>query len=195
MPDDAGTFERHPPVTPEGRRRLTLGDLHRMIDAGILAEGERTELVEGELRVMPSEGELHDAVLDRLTDLLAEALGPRFRVRQRGPFNIQPAGQLAPDVSVWPADVTADRKTGAHVRLLCEVSRTTQAYDLGEKALLYAKSGALEYWVIEPEARRLTVFREATSDGWLHRDVAVAPTARPLCASHVDLAWTQVFDG
>lgn len=194
MPDDAGSFERYPPATDAGRRRLTLGDLHDMIDAGIIAEGERTELVDGELRVMPSEGELHDAVLDRLTDLLAETLGPGFKVRQRSPFNIPDAGQLAPDVSVWPADITADRKTGEQVRLLCEVSRTTQAYDLEEKASLYARAGALEYWVIEPEARRLTVFRGATPDGWLHRDMTVEPIIRPLCARDVEVAWTWAFD-
>jgi len=38
------------------RRRFTVGQYHRMIKAGILREGERVELIEGEIIEMAAVG-------------------------------------------------------------------------------------------------------------------------------------------
>jgi Uma2 family endonuclease len=174
-------------------RPLSLEEFFGMLDAGIIAEGERTELIEGALSSMASEGELHDEVLDRFTDLLAEVLGPAFRVRQRSPLNIPPATQLAPDVSVWDAAEPPPEKTAANARLICEISRTTKASDLGGKADRYAAAGVGEYWVLEPDTRRLTVFRGPGPDGWAHRNLAEADGVRPLCAPQALVKWTRAF--
>ena len=44
-----------------------------MIDAGIIAEDERIELVEGELVVMAAKGYAHELVRAALTELLSDA--------------------------------------------------------------------------------------------------------------------------
>ena len=48
----------HMPPGPDGaaKRAFTADDVRRMVEAGILDEGEHVELVEGELIEMPAKG-------------------------------------------------------------------------------------------------------------------------------------------
>ena len=49
------------------RRQFTVKDYYRMGKAGILKEGERVELIEGEIIQMPPIGDLHAWCVNRLT--------------------------------------------------------------------------------------------------------------------------------
>ena len=69
-----------------------------------------------------------------------------------------------PDVAVvlgHPRSFTQHPRTA---ELVIEVSDTTLAYDLGDKASLYAAAGIKDYWVIDVENRRLHVFRDPQPD-------------------------------
>ncbi|HLV80009.1 MAG TPA: Uma2 family endonuclease [Chthonomonadaceae bacterium] len=50
--------------------------------------------------------------------------------------------------------------------LVGEVSDSTLAYDLSGKALLYARAGIPEYWVVDITGRRLLVHRQPARDGY-----------------------------
>jgi Uma2 family endonuclease len=50
------------------------------------------------------------------------------------------------------------------VLLVAEVSVTTQDYDLGAKAALYANAGLPEYWVLDLRAMRIVVHRDPTGE-------------------------------
>ena len=56
------------------RRQFTVDDFARMVAAGILAEDDRVELIDGEVREMSPIGSLHAAIVNRLTSLLTEKL-------------------------------------------------------------------------------------------------------------------------
>jgi Uma2 family endonuclease len=62
-----------PATTP--RYRFTVDDYHRMVEAGILTEDARVELINGEVREMPPIGPRHLAVVNRLNRLLTRELG------------------------------------------------------------------------------------------------------------------------
>ena len=155
-----------PPSTRSGRRRLTLDDLYAMLEAGIIQEGERSELIDGELFVVASEGELHVDYVDEFTEHLRAALGPDYKVVQRGVLNRAPDTQLSPDVAVWPAGTRARDMTPANVLLIVEISDTTARGDKREKAPLYAAAGVRELWIMDVRPRRLLVHREAQGGAW-----------------------------
>jgi Uma2 family endonuclease len=52
------------------------------------------------------------------------------------------------------------------VYLLIEVADTTLKRDQDVKALLYAKAGILEYWVLDVINRQIYLFRNPSPDGY-----------------------------
>lgn len=171
-----------PPVTKTGRRRFTLDDMTAMLKAGVLEEGERTELIDGEFFPMASEGEAHRDDARDLYSLLSEALGKEAFIEMRGPLNVAEATQLAPDLAVWPAHIRGRDMFADKVLLVIEISDTTRRKDLGRKALTYAVAGVPEYWVFDVVDRRLWVHRGPHPDGWRERFLLTAPQISPLCA-------------
>jgi Uma2 family endonuclease len=166
MPSDAAVLDNRPPATASGRRKLTLDDVYAMMKAGILVEGERTELIEGELFVMASEGDLHVDHVDLLFNRLRAALGPEFDVYQRDVLNRRDDTQLSPDIAVWPAGTRARNKTPENVLLIVEVSDTTARGDKKGKAGIYARLGVPELWIMDVRPRRLLVHRGASDGAW-----------------------------
>ena len=66
--------------------------------------------------------------------------------------------------------------------LVVEVAATTQVYDLGAKAALYAKAGIVDYWVLDLVAMRIVVHREPMGERYesiiaYGADEPVAPLA------------------
>ncbi len=103
----------------------------------------------------------------------------------------------APDPDVLVARASAGKYAEADAAVLVvEVSISSLGNDLTVKSRLYAKSGVPEYWVAEPEARRLTVFSQPHPDGgWgktaVHEGEAAAVS--PLFAPEVRIPLSELF--
>jgi Uma2 family endonuclease len=67
------------------RHKLTVADIYRMLDANILHEDDRVELIDGELLDMAPTGADHAATVDALTKalVLAWGIGPLSGCRTR----------------------------------------------------------------------------------------------------------------
>jgi Uma2 family endonuclease len=52
--------------------------------------------------------------------------------------------------------------------LVIEVADSSLAYDIGDKASLYAAAGIADYWVIDVNDRRIRVFRNPQPDSAQH---------------------------
>ena len=90
-----------------------------------------------------------------------------FGVRKEKPIHIDFDGEPVPDITM----VGRQRYRQQHpapedLGLLVEVAVSSEEYDLGEKALLYARAGILEYWVALPEDMSIVVHRDPASDGY-----------------------------
>ena len=57
-------------IEPFPRHRLSVGDFHKMAEAGIFAPEDRIELIEGELVDMAPVGSAHASLIDYLTQAL-----------------------------------------------------------------------------------------------------------------------------
>lgn len=154
------------------RRSFTVTDLRRMIDAGIMEEDERVELVEGELVVMAAKGNAHDWVKNGLNMAIVRALPDDAIIAVESSFRFSDTTLLEPDIVVVPRGIYKKSISGfaridlGDARLVIEVAASSLAYDRGLKARLYARFGAAELWVVDANERVTWVHKGANGDAW-----------------------------
>ncbi len=173
------------------RKHWTRDQCQSMEAAGIL-DYRNYELLDGELvRIMPNRPKHNDPQMS-LYESLAAAVGPgRVLVEASVDLSPEDTPTYEPQPDIVVLNVPRQSLRGAprrpeHIALLVEVSDTTLAYDLADKALLYARAEIPEYWVLDINNRRIVVHRDPA--GGRYRDVAAyaenedaAPLACPEC--------------
>jgi Uma2 family endonuclease len=146
----------HLPIsTSPQAAKLTARDFWLLADAGAFAGFVKTELIEGELRVVNAVHSRHALAHATLTVDLGVAL------REAGlglKLLSTPSTQLSEDSIPEPDLAIATRADGkalaaVDVVLAIEISDTTLGEDLGLKASLYGRHGIPEYWVVDVEGR------------------------------------------
>lgn len=153
------------PVGAEGPRpyRWTREAFHRLFDLGVLQDGERVELIEGELLAMPVPKPPHAASLVLTHETLTQVFGAGFHVRIQSPLALGEYSEPEPDVAAVRGrarDYANDHPTPADTVLVIEVSDTTLRYDRGRKASLYARVGISDYWILNLQERCIEVMRD-----------------------------------
>jgi Uma2 family endonuclease len=145
------------------RHRFTLEEYQRMVEADILPDDARVELIEGEVIEMAPIGLRHAATVDRLTRLFTSRLGERVIVRVQGPVAFPAVvSQLQPDVAVLRA--RADFYVTRHpdspdLVLVVEVMDSSVELDRRVKLPLYARAGVAEVWLVDVTVGRMEVYR------------------------------------
>jgi Uma2 family endonuclease len=130
---------------------ITVNDLSRMVDAGVLPEDARVELVDGEVRQMAPIGSRHGGTVNRLNIKLRE-LGNRFVVGIQNPIDLDLRTQLHPDVSICKPrdDVYFDSNpTPSDTLLVIEVADSSSGHDRSEKIPRYAQADIPEAWIVD----------------------------------------------
>ncbi len=87
----AGTLER---------RRFSVDEYDRMIEAGILQEDERVELLQGAIVCMAPIGSPHAKVVSVLLNWFARRLPETFHVHVQDPIRIPPNAEPEPDLVI-----------------------------------------------------------------------------------------------
>ena len=148
------------------RRLFTVDEILRMQEAGIIAEDENFELVEGEIVPMQAKSHFHELVKSTLTLKLARALPDDLWLGIESSLYLSERTFLEPDLSISPRGMKLESVKAPDVLLAIEVSASTLAYDRGLKAQLYAKYGLQELWVIDVATRRTFVHTNASAGKW-----------------------------
>ena len=170
------------------QRRWTRGEFYRLAELGLF-QGQRAELIEGEIMVLSPQNWPHAVTVDRAAEVLRIAFGDQFWVRAQLPINLS----LFISVVAGRREDYTDHPTNAV--LLVEVSDTTLAYDQGHKASLYASAGIADYWIVNLVDRQLEVHRNPVADpsqplGHSYADVKILSGTEhvsPLAAHHTSL--------
>ena len=149
------------------RHRFTVDEYHRMGEAGIFTEGDRVELVDGEILGMTPIGSLHAACVDRLNRLLVLSAGEQASVRVQSPISLGPDSEPQPDLTLLRP--RHDFYASAHPRpgdvlLVVEVADTTLAFDRAVKVPLCARAGIPEVWLVDLAGEAVEVYRRPTGD-------------------------------
>ena len=126
------------------RWQFTVADFARMLEAGILAEDDRVELIDGEVRAMTPVGPRHAATVKKINAMISRLADDTIIVGVQDPIQLTDYTEPQPDITVLRH--RDDFYINAHpqpsdVLLIVEVSDTSLAYDREEKIPRYAQSG------------------------------------------------------
>ena len=154
------------------RRLFTVEELRRMDDAGVFGEDERVELLNGEVVLAATPGDLHIGCVNCCMAVLNAALAGRALVSVQNPLRISEQTLVMPDIAVLRlrSDYYSNSTAGpGDTYLLIEAALGSLSTDHGRKLRIYARAGITEYWIIDIEARRVEVYREPAGDEYLQR--------------------------
>ena len=143
----------------------TLEELHSLPD-----DGNKYELIHGELFVTPAPSDNHETVAARLTRLIdryVEANGLGLVYRPRAVIRIGEDTEVEPDLMVRQPQ--ASRRAswmGAPTPILVVeiASPTTRHRDRLYKRTAYAEAGIPEYWMVDSDERTISVARPGHED-------------------------------
>ena len=159
------------------RWRFTVQDLARMVDSGILAEDDRVELVDGEVRQMNPIGSLHAAIVNRLTALLTNRLADRAIVSVQNPVILNDFTEPQPDIVILRPrdDFYKQALPGPEdIMLVVEVADSTLEYDRDEKVPRYARMRIPEVWLVDVNDQQVTSYAHPGGDRY-QQVLALAP--------------------
>ena len=176
--------------------RLNIDDYEQMIANGaFVGIDRRLEFIHGEIRDMNPAGPYHYDYIEFLTRWSYSSVGP-----DEVTIYIQAAillGDSLPEPDVmWlrPKRYGGQRPRGNDALLIIEVADSSQRYDLGEKAMLYAQAGITDYWVVDIESQTVYQHREPTADGYsIVRKFERSEKLSPLFRSDVELSLDKLF--
>ncbi len=155
------------------RRRFTRAEYYRMVEAGILREHDRVELIRGEIVEMSPIGRRHRAFVGNLNQLLVLRLAGRAVVWMQNPIVLSEDTEPQPDLAGLrhpPVPYKEREADAADTLLLVEIADSSLAYDRSTKLQLYAEARIPEYWVVDCAGETVEVYRAPGPDGY--RDVS-----------------------
>ena len=168
--------------------RLSRARYDRMVDAGILGEDDKVELLDGLLVAREPQGNRHAVVVGLVRLALEKAFGRRYHLREEKPVALDRMSEPEPDISVVPGRLRdyLDAHPSKPV-LIVEVAVSSLAFDRARKGALYARAGIAEYWIVNLSDEVLEVYREPVRRRtWkyarvqlLRRKATVTPLAAP----------------
>jgi Uma2 family endonuclease len=144
---------------PQPKRKLDYDDYAAAPD-----DGQRYEIIRGELYVTPAPGTSHQRALLRL----AQQLVAFYHQGGRGEVFVAPVDVILTPHDILQPDIVVVTNTGDITKrgierpplLVVEIlSPSSRRQDRGVKFERYAQLGVLHYWILDGEARRIECFR------------------------------------
>ena len=144
-------------------------------DIYALPDGQRAELIDGQLYMMAPPNRRHQELVIELSSAILQHIR-----RKNGSCKVYPAPfavflnaddktYVEPDISVICNQNKLDDRgcKGAPDWIIEIVSPSSRRMDYSTKNTLYSEAGVREYWIADPEKERVTVY---------HYEEDVAPT-------------------
>ena len=151
------------------RRHFTVAEYDRMVEAGILAEDDRVELIEGEIIQMSPIGPRHAAHVKRLNTLLIQQVGDAAIVSVQDPIHLAEHSEPEPDIALLRprADFYAQgHPAPTDVLLVVEVAETSLEYDRDVKVPLYAQALIPEVWLVDLANATIHVYSQPANGAY-----------------------------
>lgn len=162
------------PLRPGAATQIGTSEYLRLIETGVLSDGDRVELLGGVIVAMTPSDPPHATATMLATVALQRAVGSRAAIRTQLPLMLGAWSVPEPDVAVV-AGALQDY-ANAHPSaawLVVEVSASSLPQDRLSKSRIYAGAGVLEYWIVNLRDRVLEVMRDPDPATALYREVLV----------------------
>ena len=141
-------------------------DAYTIEDIYALPDGQRAELIDGVIYNMTPPGRIHQKLINRLSQKLTNYIDLK-----KGTFEVYPSPfavfldadetYVEPDLSViCDKDKLDDRGcSGAPDFVIEVVSPSSRKMDYSIKNGKYAAAGVREYWIVDPDKERTTIYQ------------------------------------
>ena len=113
------------------RRRFTVAEVEAMVEAGVMDEDERVELIGGELVPMSPKGSRHEVVKVALNDAWSRSRPDNCRLAPETTFRLSVDTYLEPDFVIFDRATGLTGIKGENVLLVVEIADTSRRYDMG----------------------------------------------------------------
>lgn len=148
-------------------RPISVVEYHRMGEAGILGPDERLQLLNGRIIQMPPMNPGHAFSVTELAERLRSSFDDNVVIRTQMPVTLDDFSEPQPDVIV--ATGPRERYAHAHPRsadalVVVEVAESSLRIDRTEKLAAYARSGVVEYWVVNLVDHTIEVHTDPIAD-------------------------------
>jgi Uma2 family endonuclease len=154
---------------PPELRSFTVEEYGRMIEAAILGEDERVELLEGRIVKMSPKGIRHAVANDRTSKCFFKLLVDRAIVRNQNPIRLDDATEPEPDLVIatpHEKEYSDHHPTPPDILLVLEIADSSLNIDRNYKSRLYAAAGIIQYCVLSLKAGELEDYREPGPEGY-----------------------------
>ena len=139
---------------------MSVEDYHRMVEAGILDEDDRVELLDGVIVEMPPQGPRHAILIQKLCDPTFARVPPDHVIRCQLPLTLGSGSEPEPDVSVVRRADVSSTSHPTTAALVFEVAGDSLQKDRLTKAALYAGAGIPEYVIVNAWQDCLEIHRD-----------------------------------
>jgi Uma2 family endonuclease len=151
------------------RRRWTVAEIEAMVQAGIVDEDERFELIDGDVVPMSPKGIRHEVIKASLNTWWMRRLPDDFVFAQETTFRISASSFLEPDFVFFSSETKLANLKPSNTLLAVEVADSSLHYDTGRKASVYAAHSVREVWAIDVDTLQTHIFTKPSADGYLER--------------------------
>ena len=160
------------PAVPSEPTRMTVERYLGLVEASVLTEDDRVELLEGVVVAMSLRNPPHDTAVTLATHALIHSVGDRAVVRTQCSLVAGRYSVPEPDVAVVPGSARdyAARHPDA-VLLVVEVADATLQQDRLTKAAIYAAAGIPECWIVNLRDGVVEVMRDPDREQARYRDL------------------------
>ena len=177
--------------------KFTTEQYHLMHEAGVFAEGDRLELINGEITEMSPIGRKHATCVARSTKVFELKLGDRSIIWSQNPIRLVDNSEPQPDLTILKLrdDFYEDSlPTPADILLIIEVADSTITYDREIKSPLYAAAGIPEMWLFDVNRKIIEGYSQPSALGYKRMQrYEQNDTFSMLAFPDVTFAWHEVF--
>lgn len=185
------------PISNPHKFLLTTDQYHLMHEAGVFQDGDRLELVNGEIQTMSPIGRKHVACIIRLVKLFEKKLGDRVMVSAQNSVRLDNHAEPQPDIAIlkWRDDFYHEAlPTPDDILLIIEVADSSLDYDRHVKAPLYAAAGIPEMWLFDVNQKIIEGYSQSSPNGYkLIRRYDAGDDLSILAFPDVTFNWNELF--
>lgn len=159
-------------------RSLTSAEYYQMMESGIIREGERVELILGQIFTMAAKGTRHTVATSRLLKSLLMLIGEQAIVRCQDPISLPNHSETEPDIAIVRLrsdDYVDSHPAPADIILVIEVADSSIKFDRDTKAPLYAAAGISEYWIVNLIDNHLEVYSQPEGSIYARIEIITPP--------------------
>jgi Uma2 family endonuclease len=142
--------------------RFSVDQYEKMIEAGVLTNADRVELIEGIVIQKMTQQPPHAVAIDYTLDALRPLLPEGWRLREQKPIKLSDS-EPEPDLVIvrGPLQRYETQHPGPRdIALLIEIADTSLGGDRQDKGRTYARARIPVYWIINLNDRQVEVYTE-----------------------------------